>query len=138
MKVEIQKDWFSTSQCKANPNKLYIFGDNLRRVGKGGQAIIRDEKNAFGIATKRLPSMSIDAFFKDRDDEYIVVFQDITDLQNLIETGEYDTVVFPRDGLGTGLSRMPEKSPKLFKEMNELISKIFGIEYFIYKNVVKI
>jgi len=40
---------------KANPDKVYLFGDNLEKVGRGpgaGQAIIRDEPNAYGIPKK--------------------------------------------------------------------------------------
>jgi len=129
MKVEIQEEWFSVAQCKANKNKLYVFGDNLIRAGKGGQATIRDAQNSFGIATKRLPTMQHNAFFRDRDDEFIAVMQDILNLQNELDSSKYDTVVFPKDGLGTGLSRMPETSPKIFKEMNDLISQVFGIDY---------
>jgi hypothetical protein len=129
--VEIQEEWFSVAQCRKNPNKLYVFGDNLARVGIGGQACIRKEPNTFGIATKRLPSMSWDAFFSEKKDEIAAVYQDIDRLQQVLECGKYDTVVFPKDGLGTGLSRMPLKSPKLYKELNERLSKVFNIRYFI-------
>ena len=131
MKVEIQKEWFSLSQCAENPRKLYVFGDNLIRYGKGGQATIRDARNSFGIATKRLPSMAPNAFFEDMESDYIACFEDIKRLQETLESGEFDTVVLPKDGLGTGLSRMPENSPKLFVEMNELISKVFNINYHL-------
>ena len=57
-RVEIQKI-FSVEDCNNNPNKIYIFGDNLCGVGKGGQAIIRDCVNVFGIPTKRTPSMNV-------------------------------------------------------------------------------
>ena len=40
-RIEIQKI-FSVEDCNNNPNKIYIFGDNLCGVGKGGQAIIRE------------------------------------------------------------------------------------------------
>jgi len=43
---------------------MYIFGDNTYRVGKSGQAIIRDENNAFGIVTKVAPSNDTNAFFQ--------------------------------------------------------------------------
>ena len=68
-KVEIQKI-FSVEDCNNNPNKIYIFGDNLCSVGKGGQAVIRDCNNVFGIPTKRTPSMDSNAFFSDNFDEY--------------------------------------------------------------------
>ena len=48
--------------CKNNPNAFIVFGDNLICKGKAGEAIIRDEINAFGVPTKRLPSMDSHAF----------------------------------------------------------------------------
>ena len=124
MKVIIQKEWFSVEQCEANPNKLYIFGDNSQKHGKGGQAQIRDCVNAFGVATKRAPTMSATGFFY--DDPYDLKSM-IFDLNTLINIQDYEYIVFPKDGLGTGLSQMPEKSPKLFK----LLCEILLIEYRI-------
>jgi len=40
----------------------------------------------------------------------------------------YDEVVFPEDGLGTGLAKMPEKSPVSYRMMNALIKELFGID----------
>jgi len=129
--VEIQKEWYSETQCVENPHKLYIFGDNLIRRGKGGQAIIRDFPNAWGIATKRLPSMSNNSFFGDRPDEMTALITDIAMLINMLlhKDTDFNTLVFPEDGLGTGLSKMPSKSPKLFKWLNETISFIFNIHF---------
>lgn len=55
----------STQLVRAHPEKIYIYGDNLKAFGKGGQAVIRDEPNAFGIPTKRYPSWDEWAFFSD-------------------------------------------------------------------------
>lgn len=128
--VEIQKKWYSIEQCNQNPNKLYVFGDNLKRVGKGGQAMIRDAYNAFGIATKRTPSMDEAAFFSDRPDEAIALFEDIYNLVYTFYNNEtFDTIVLPADGLGTGLSEMPHRSPRLFEWMNNTLSTVLNIEY---------
>lgn len=110
---------FSVELCRANPTKLYIFGDNLVGYGKGGQAIIRDEPNTFGIPTKRLPTMEADAFFSDQADEFRAVRNAVVEIMFL--AGSYDAVVFPTAGLGTGLARMQECSPKLFDYMNHCI-----------------
>jgi hypothetical protein len=129
MKIEIQKEWFSLAQCLENPNKLYVFGDNMVRYGKGGQASIREAKNSIGLATKRLPSMGLDAFFSDKEDEYTVVKEDVEKILNEIKKVKYDTLVLPFDGLGTGLSQMPIKSPKLFSYMNKLLETKLNIKY---------
>ena len=126
-RVETQKI-FSVKDCNNNPNKIYIFGDNLCGVGNGGQAIIRDCHNAYGIPTKRLPSMGPASFFSDEFDEYEAVKFTIEKLVMRYPLKEI-TFVFPTDGLGTGLAQMKTKSPKLFKYMNEQLNKHFGVGY---------
>ena len=130
MNIIIQEEWFSVEQCKHNPNRLYVFGDNLIRIGKGGQACIRDEINSYGIATKRTPSMDNQAFFGDRPDEAHALLNDIHGLlvvfnENLV----FDTIVLPGDKLGTGLAKMEEKSPKLFVWLHETLSLLLDVDY---------
>jgi len=130
MKIDIQEDWFSLKQCLENPNKLYVFGDNMIRRGKGGQASIREAVNSIGLATKRLPSMTEDSFFSDKEDEYTVVEEDIEKILSEMQKDlRYDTLVLPADGLGTGLSQMPTKSPELFEHMVSLLEDKLNIEY---------
>ena len=38
-----------------------------------------------------------------------------------------DTLVFPIDGLGTGLSKLPQMAPKVFLALSALLYKTFGI-----------
>ncbi|RLC45641.1 MAG: hypothetical protein DRH57_07590 [Candidatus Cloacimonadota bacterium] len=130
MTIEIQKEWFSLEQCLENPNKLYVFGDNMIRRGKGGQASIREAANSIGLATKRLPSMSVASFFSDKEDEYCIVEEDIEKILSEMQKDlRYDTLVLPFDGLGTGLSQMPEKSPELFEHMVTIIEDKLNITY---------
>ena len=128
MPTHVQKR-FSIEDCNANPNSIYIFGNNLQAWGKGGQAIIRDCPNTFGIPTKRLPSMNEDSFFNDEFDEYEAVKSAIEKLIILKYTRKDTVFVFPEDGLGTGLAKMNIKSPKLFKYMNDQLNKHFGLNY---------
>lgn len=113
----------SIQLCKDNPNTLFVFGDNLLQRGKAGQAIIRDESNAFGIPTKRLPSMTNGAFFSDQSDEYLIVLQRIVTLYSMARNHE---IFFPEAGIGTGLAKMETESPKLFKLMNFLLEELFS------------
>jgi len=129
MKVEIQKKWYDINDCLINKHKLYVFGDNTIREGHGGQANIRDIKNSIGIATKLLPSQSNNAYFSDRYEEYQIIVNDIEKMIKKFKEENYEILVLPHDGLGTGLSKMPEKSPELFKWMNSLLSEIFNIAY---------
>ena len=128
MPIELQKH-FSVEDCNNNPDKIYVFGDNLIHKGKGGQAIIRDCPNTFGIPIKRLPSIDSDSFFNDEFDEYEAVKSAIEKLAVMKYSRKEVTFVFPTDGLGTGLAQMKTKSPKLFKYMNEQLNKHFGVGY---------
>lgn len=129
MKIEIQDTWFSLKECRSNPNKLYVFGDNTLRKGNGGQAVIREARNVIGVATKKLPGVSDESYFSDKSEEAVIIMTDLLEIINEYKLRNYEVIVFPADGLGTGLSAMPTRSPKLFKWMNETISFIFGIEY---------
>lgn len=131
IKVEIQEEWYSIEQCNDNPNKVYVFGDNMKGYGKLGQATIRQMCNSYGIATKRSPTMNDNSFYGDRQDEMDRLFLDIYGLFKCVYESEglYDTIVLPADGLGTGLSKMPEKSPRLFAWMNETLSLLLNVDY---------
>lgn len=98
-----------------NPGILYVFGDNDMRKGMGGQAgQMRDEPNAVGVRTKWAPSNSRNAFFTDEDYDQIVEMIE-EDLEQIIEALENDQIViFPSDGIGTGLARLEETAPRVF------------------------
>jgi len=117
-------DILSVEKCNQNPDKIYVFGDNLIGNGKGGQAIIRDCKNSFGIPTKRLPCTNTNCYFSDKLDEELIL---MAKLNNLLELASTKVIVFPTDGLGTGMADMYNKSPKLFKKMNKFIKEKFGL-----------
>ena len=118
-----QKEWYSVEQCLANPQNLYIFGDNTIRKGKGGQAQIRDCPNAFGIATKFLPSTTNESYFNDSNEVKDIIIDDIVKLLQLED--QYENIIFPYDGLGTGLSEMPTRCPLVFQIMNARLLALF-------------
>ena len=100
---------FTPAIVKNNPNKMFVFGDNIARTGKGGQAIIRDEPNVIGVPTKH----SARKFFTDDDYDLAVqvideAFQEIDEARGLGKV-----IVLPEDGLGTG--RAGPKDPKTGK-----------------------
>jgi hypothetical protein len=93
--------------------------------------MIRDVFNSYGIATKRTPSMDEKAFFSDKRDEAQALYEDIYNLLYTFHRFDdvFDTLVLPADGLGTGLSQMPERSPQLFAWMNQTLSHLLDIDY---------
>jgi hypothetical protein len=116
VKIVYQKH-FSTQDCNDNPHRLYVFGDNLQRRGRGGQAVIRDCDNAVGLATKHFPTMNDNAFFSSIDKQ--TVLKEIQDVKDAMIIGEYEELVLPSDGLGTGRAMMKEKCPDLLDIINK-------------------
>lgn len=124
MNIEVTEATYTPELLRSYPNKIFVFGDNMKRYGKRGQAIIRDEPNAYGIATKRYPSMEDWAFFSDKEDEFDCVLNDLRGLYILSKT--HTTIVFPKAGIGTGLAKMELKSFALWSKMNSILKDYFG------------
>lgn len=110
--------WYTPELVTTNPDHIFIFGDNLQRYGRAGQAQIRDLSNALGLATKRTPSCDPHAFFDDDSvSDAIAMLQDVTAVMLL---ADYNNVVIPFDSatdttsLGCGLSEMPTRAPRLY------------------------
>ena len=111
MPVERQ-EWITREDLRANPDKVYVFGDNVERRGYGGQAKeMRGEPNAIGVVTKWAPSMDPKAFFDDTAACRMLVERDLLVVQQALDRGR--TVVVPADGIGTGLSRLTRYAPSL-------------------------
>ncbi len=109
------------ADLRANPTWTYVFGDNFERVGYGGQAReMRGEPNAFGIPTKWSPVEC----FSDKPEELFFVFElwagHFIALNGLLQTG--GVVVWPADGIGTGLARLEESAPRLWQILQAMIS----------------
>lgn len=97
--------------CKDNPEAIIVFGDNLIKRGKAGQAQIRDCPNAFGVPTKRLPSMAENAFFSDKEDEIKIVKSLLANLIEQHKNGKL--IILPSNPIGSGLALLAVKSPKI-------------------------
>ena len=110
---------YSVEDVKANQDKLYIFGDNTEGWGKGGQAIIRDEPNAFGISTKDSPNQ----FMSDDNFEANKARID-ADIAKIKADGR--PIVFPEDGIGTGRADLENKAPKTRAYLMEQIEQLKG------------
>mgnify|MGYP006898466099 CR=1 FL=1 len=111
------------------PDDIFVFGDNVERRGLGGQAAeMRGEPNAIGIVTKWYPSNNPDAFFSDRDYNRVsdIVVHDIFRVYKEVSDGRL--VVWPQDGVGTGLAQLPKRAPKLF-ELIETCRRVLDMTY---------
>lgn len=114
----IYQKWIHRVDLQANPDVMYLFGDNMQRIGMGGQAKeMRGEPNAHGIATKVFPTMADNAFFSDENfyKYFDVLLEDFAGPISHVMNGK--TLVIPLDGLGTGLSQLPIRAPQLNKQL---------------------
>lgn len=121
-----KKHW-TVETTKKYVDYIFIYGDNDIQKGKGGQAIIRDEPNAFGIPTKKYPNNRIESFYSDDDYE-----QNCTNIKNAIDlimnqlqTNLWKGIIYPKDGIGTGLAQLPNKAPKTYKFLQKSLKILF-------------
>ena len=117
---------YSVDLVEQNPDHVFIFGDNICGIGRGGQAQIRYCKNAHGIPTKLKPSQLPDSYFS--DDSYDSNIAHINKALDSIPK-YYKVIVFPEDGLGTGLAELPQRAPKTYAYLNNAINERYGAIY---------
>lgn len=114
--------WIERDDLKNNPDVFFLFGDNTVRKGLGGQAgAMRGEPNAIGIATKLTPTSGSNAFFSDQELEHNcrIIANDFRKAFQKRDEGHM--IVVPADGLGTGLSELPERAPKTNEFLERLL-----------------
>jgi hypothetical protein len=108
--------YITRGMVRAEPATLFVFGDNMRRWGMGGQAKeMRGEPNVVGIPTKWHPSSKPDSFFRDDnlDDIRAEIDEAFGRLVMHISLG--GSVVWPTDGIGTGLAELPTRAPLIWE-----------------------
>lgn len=100
---------------RAAPGTLWVFGDNLQGHGLGGQAAeMRGEPNAIGIPTKHAPSMAPAAFLTDDDWPTFRVAASAPLARLLAHIRAGGDVVWPANGVGTGLADLPARAPRIW------------------------
>ena len=116
---------YTVELANDNPNCIFIFGDNLMKKGTGGQACIRYCKNSFGVPTKKYPSCHENAYFTDNeyDCNCDIIINTINKLRE--ELNKYDFMIFPLDGLGTGLAKLNECAPSTFNFLKKTMNTLF-------------
>lgn len=102
------------AMVQSEPDTLFVFGDNFVRKGFGGQAKeMRGEPNAVGICTKRYPSMRQNAFLSN-DDYKEWRAKTIPAYRKLLaHKAAGGRIVWPADGIGSGLARLQECAPRI-------------------------
>jgi len=84
-----------------HPDEIFVFGDNVLRVGKGGAAILRDHPQSYGFITKKKPTNEDNAFYMPM--EYVEVYcEEIKKLEEVIKNNKDKTFLISK--LGAGLA----------------------------------
>lgn len=115
--------------ARQNSDSWFVFGDNVARIGYGGQAAaLRGEPNSIGVATKWAPSNGEKDFFSDETPGFDlardVILRDVMKIEQRLAAG--DVVYLPSEGIGTGLSDMPTRCPKLFETLVEAFAELYS------------
>ena len=117
IKIKIFKGFWSVDDTRKNPKSLFVFGDNDIKKGKGGQAIIRYEKNSIGIPTKKFNSSNDNAYYTDNEFELNKekIDKSIKEIKGRVYNEGYEYLILPEEGVGTGRAKLNEKAPKTFE-----------------------
>jgi hypothetical protein len=117
----IRQKIVSRADLRANPDVLYVFGDNEERWGLGGQAKeMRGELNAVGVATLKSPGEFW--HYNDNPRQCAVIDADMAPLFEAAAAGR--VIVFPLDGIGTGLADLERRSAMTFAHLVQRISEL--------------
>jgi hypothetical protein len=122
---------YARQDLRASPDKLFVFGDNAARAGFGGQAReARGEPNAVGVRTKKAPTYEEPDFFTDAEYALNVnmIAEDFAPALAALQQGK--TVVWPSDGIGTGIAQLPARAPLTLLFITTLIDslkRVYGV-----------
>lgn len=107
--------FITKAMVRAAPDTLFVFGDNMKGTGRGGQAFaMRGEPNTVGIPTKWAPSMSDGAFFSDSDLPAVHGRIDARFLKLVTHLRNGGDVVWPEDEIGSGRAELRVRAPKIW------------------------
>jgi len=128
-RAQITDKKYTAGLLRAEPDALFVFGDNMQRTGKGGQAIIRDEPNAIGVPTKHAPNKISASYFgrpENEQEEKAAIDAAFDKILEAVKSGK--RVYFPAGGLGTGLAEMDKRAPALLAHINNRIQEILNFD----------
>jgi hypothetical protein len=118
-------DHYTREEIRANPGAMVVFGDNLERIGLGGQAgAARGEPNAVGIPTLHGPAGHEDAYFSDADLDVAKAAIDPAFELLLGHLQAGGDVWWPSAGVGTGIALLPQRAPAVFAYIEGWLARL--------------
>ena len=84
-----------------HPDEIFVFGDNVARIGSAGGAYLRDCTNTFGFITKKFPGNKDTDYYTPEEYENIYKLQ-LIKLKAVI--GHNQDSIFLISKLGSGLA----------------------------------
>lgn len=123
-RVEIV-DWYARELVRSHPDWLFLFGDNMARRGRGGQAAAcRGEPNVCGVPTKWRPDRLVRSYFRDADMDLVQPRIDAAFAQAERHLGAGGVVALPAEGLGTGLAELPTRAPRIHRYIEDRVGRL--------------
>ena len=113
------------SEITANPDTLYLYEDNEKRVG---MKPFLNTPNVLGIRVMKTPSTdSKHAFWNDQefDQNTGIIDEDLAKVEILLKQGRI--VVFPLKGLGTDRAKLDTLAPKTYTYLCERVARLLRI-----------
>ena len=118
---------------RANPQVIYLMGENEMYTGSGGQAAeMRGEPNMRPIRTKRKPRRDPDSYWTDLDfdrqaslvdADFMAVVREMESNPNLIVVCPLD-VTGIQCGLGSGMAELPIRAPRTYNYIKAWIETL--------------
>lgn len=119
------RPWITRRDLQAEPETLFLFGDDEARKGSSGQAFeCRGEPTAVGVATKRAPCMRPDCFWSDADFDRVTKIIDADLSRAFAHVANGGLVVCPSNGLGTLRAELPTRAPRVFQYLRQRIVEL--------------
>lgn len=124
MPIYYHNEIYTILEINKAPDIVFVFGDNVVRQGRGGQAIIRGLPNTFGIPTKWYPDRFNTSMFTDKNPEcYNIIMNHLKALEcEYLQRGI--TVAWPVAGIGTGLANWQRFAPMLLATTEHAVAQL--------------
>jgi len=114
--ILVEPKVYTKNLAAANPEAIYVFGDNVAKQGSVGNSSVRGLENAFGLFFKKDLNRTESSYYTNAEaGDFITIFDEqVEQLTNMIAEGKQ--VIFPKDLITTPeLADFKKNSPAVFE-----------------------